>query len=345
VLASIPSFIDRWLTDRHIGGARDNCWSINLEHGSASLAQRLDWDSVETDELICVYPALLWSVLPRGDDCLPVRLLRRALLARVRIVLAQMAISAGHSQSSPASIYSALEEACGRCSIAADEVWHSAEAHEALAELYPDAAGTAEAGIAVASVRPLLGVNDIARAEACVIAALSNILAWAREPEGVASMEARSVAASEAVLASIYSGINAAYIYRHLDWAHELMTTAAWIGLLLRGRPAVLPVAVAERLIDLFERTPHSPATSSDLSDWILWCHAEAACSASQLTTAALNVTGSGRPQMVMPTRASRRRHVAILGGDGARIAQGMSFAATQTKRKDQDAATSFRRS
>lgn len=344
MLASIPSFIDRWLTDRHIGGARGNCWSINLEHGgSPSLDQQLDWDSVEADELVCLYPALLWSAPPRDDDSPLIRTLRRALLARIQIVLAQMALSPSNGQSSPASIYSALKEACDCCSMTADEGWHSSETHEALAELYP-ATGTDDAGKAVTSLHSHVSVNDIARAEASVIAALSNILTWAREPEGAASMGARSVTADEAVLASIYSGINAAYIYRHLDWAHELMTSAAWIGLLLRGRSAALPVAVAERLVDLFERAPYSLAASSDLSDWILWRHAEAACSASHLRTIAYNVIRSRLPQVVKPAPVYRRRHVAVLGDDGARIFESMSSAKRQTTRKDQNAATcSFR--
>lgn len=59
------------------------------------------------------------------------------------------------------------------------------------------------------------------------------------------------------VAASIHSGINAGYVYEEYRWAHELLLTAVWIGYLLKGRAALMPVPVAQCLVDYLQ--PETP--------------------------------------------------------------------------------------
>ena len=49
-----------------------------------------------------------------------------------------------------------------------------------------------------------------------------------------------------ALLGSIHTGINAAYVYPEHAYAHELLTAGAWLGVLLKGRRALMPKAVAD---------------------------------------------------------------------------------------------------
>jgi hypothetical protein len=49
-----------------------------------------------------------------------------------------------------------------------------------------------------------------------------------------------------ALLGSIHTGINASYVYPEHAYAHELLTAGAWLGVLLKGRRALMPKAVAD---------------------------------------------------------------------------------------------------
>lgn len=59
---------------------------------------------------------------------------------------------------------------------------------------------------------------------------------------------------ADAVVVSLYSTINAAYVFRQYDCCHELLTSAAWLGHLMRGRAAMMPLPVAECLADCLSR-------------------------------------------------------------------------------------------
>lgn len=43
---------------------------------------------------------------------------------------------------------------------------------------------------------------------------------------------------------------NGAYVYPQYAFAHELLGTGAWLGVLLRGRSALMPEFVAQVLTD-----------------------------------------------------------------------------------------------
>jgi hypothetical protein len=53
-----------------------------------------------------------------------------------------------------------------------------------------------------------------------------------------------------ALLGSIHTGINAAYVYPEHAYAHELLTAGAWLGVLLKGRRALMPKAVADVFVE-----------------------------------------------------------------------------------------------
>jgi len=76
--------------------------------------------------------------------------------------------------------------------------------------------------------------------EAAILAAIRHMLRRAcSEATDTLSLET-------ALLASMHTGINAAYVYPEHAYAHELLTAGAWLGVLLKGRRALMPRAVAD---------------------------------------------------------------------------------------------------
>jgi hypothetical protein len=112
---------------------------------------------------------------------------------------------------------------------------------------------------------------------------------------------------SDAVVASIYSGVNAAYELPHLAFAHELLTVGAWLGYLIRGRAALMPPFIAERLIDQLGGTLLQPEDDAARCEALVRFHAEAAVGARRLLQTAKRVYKSNTPALVRPAGATDR--------------------------------------
>lgn len=113
------------------------------------------------------------------------------------------------------------------------------------------------------------------------------------------------------VLAALHTSFNPAYVFPNLQAQHQLFSVAGWLGWLQRGRPALLPVFIAEYLVDLLER-PTSPHTS-DLASALLIHYVNDILGAERLLRAARRVVASGRAMMVRTRNARRRRDAAFL--------------------------------
>lgn len=84
----------------------------------------------------------------------------------------------------------------------------------------------------------------------------------------------------QALAASVHAGLNAAYIHPAYESLHAYFTTGAWIGYLLRGRPALLPAFVAEYLVDILERPGSDASNEGARCDALLrkWAEEAAGC-------------------------------------------------------------------
>src|SRR5262249_20829295 len=80
--------------------------------------------------------------------------------------------------------------------------------------------------------------------EFSVLSCLDHMLVTARRGH----THAPRVSLADAFVGSLHASFNAAYLYPELVYAHELLTLGAWLGNLVRGRAALLPTFVAERL-------------------------------------------------------------------------------------------------
>jgi hypothetical protein len=128
--------------------------------------------------------------------------------------------------------------------------------------------------------------------ESAIIEAVGHMLCEACAAAG------NTPALSEALLASIHTGINAAYIYPAHASAHELLATGAWFGTLLMGRPALMPEFVAHVCMDCLD------GTRNDLVSKILLFHAARLGGTSLYLRHAQKTIKSGRTSVVRTRRA-----------------------------------------
>lgn len=101
---------------------------------------------------------------------------------------------------------------------------------------------------------------------------------------------------ADALHASIHSSCNAAYVYPHYAWAHELFAAGAWLGILQTGRAALMPEFIASVLRESFT----SPQRNEPVNA-VLQQEAEIACGTGTLLRRAEHVLRSGYSGLVKP--------------------------------------------
>ncbi len=104
----------------------------------------------------------------------------------------------------------------------------------------------------------------------------------------------------EALTSSVYTGINSAYVYPAYRSCHEVLATGAWLGQLLRGRSAYLPVFIAECLVDYLNR-PSSTAPDTDACAAALVAYSQIVKHNNSLAAIARRVCASRRIEKVTP--------------------------------------------
>lgn len=110
--------------------------------------------------------------------------------------------------------------------------------------------------------------------------------------------EAASPLLTDALIASIHTAFNAAYVCPSQTYAHELLCVGAWLGILLRNRSALMPEFIAHVLLDSLD-----PSQRDDPVHQILRHHVERTGGDPHLLQQAKRVLKSGRPVIVRPWR------------------------------------------
>lgn len=105
----------------------------------------------------------------------------------------------------------------------------------------------------------------------------------------------------DVVVASIQTGINAAYFFPDFDYAHERLTVAAWIGVAMGGRTLLLPAPLAAWIDDIIARGEDQ---GPDAVDRLLLKHLDAAIGRRAAATAAKGALRRQRPSFVVPRGA-----------------------------------------
>jgi hypothetical protein len=107
----------------------------------------------------------------------------------------------------------------------------------------------------------------------------------------------------DALVASIHSSINGAYVYPEFASAHELLGTGAWLGVLQRSHSALMPGFVAQVLTEYL--CPSTLRTSLEHISHVLRFHAELAGGVKLLLRRAIWVKAVGNPALVVGARGS----------------------------------------
>jgi hypothetical protein len=108
---------------------------------------------------------------------------------------------------------------------------------------------------------------------------------------------------ADAFVASLHASFNAAYVYPEFVYAHELLSLAAWLGYLVRGRAALMPSFVAERLRCELGVAPNPSSRVGDASDIraLLRFYADLAVGSRRLLRQARSAGKTGRAKLVRP--------------------------------------------
>ena len=154
--------------------------------------------------------------------------------------------------------------------------------------------------------------NDLAvwTFELSVLACIDRMLLDALPPRSPpAECCIASADCAEVLVASIYTSFNGAYVYPQFAFAHELLGAGAWLGVLLRGRSALMPVFVAQVLADYIGR-----GNVQDPIARLLDFHAELCGGSERLMRRARKINRSGNPAIVRgglrPTARASRPYV-----------------------------------
>jgi len=253
------------------------------------------WEEVGTDELVYLIPSLAAQASQVGVTG-PLVTARRVLSARVYHAASVLREPTRDPGDGSSEALDALAQSGALSTMDPFEAWASGRA--AASEFGVLARPSPER---FKSVSPQ-GVRNVCIFELAVVACLDRMHFDARNLAGYGDTRARApITLADALVASIYATFNAAYVYPQFACVQELMSTGAWLGNLVKGRPALMPVFVAECLAAEFDRKYATDGGEAERSTSILRFHAEQAVGLSCLHEFAQRVKSSGRPLLVKP--------------------------------------------
>jgi hypothetical protein len=231
------------------------------------------WADVWDDEVVFLIPALASRGAIPGEPR-PIALLRFALSAQAERAAGAL-VAAGVAANQAAALQ-AIDRAV------ASGIVRTADHREPAGSRSPDRGWEAY----LPSLPPLM-----------IFAVLKGML-WRLQDASEAV--GRPLALADVLVGSVHARVNGAYAEPAFAFAHELLATGAWIGHVLGGRPALMPVAVAGCFLDVLTRD-HSETASVERI--LLTHYAEAAGGLDHVLAVARRVIKGGRP-LLMPGAA-----------------------------------------
>jgi hypothetical protein len=260
-----------------------------IDQSLTTLGHSCDWSNVDEDELVLFIPSLMARHASALEQAGPVPHIRRALAARLA-----WAVRFLNFQDELRTLERIA--ACGvilACS--PREAFDEAQSHSAASYRYNTHRPTFH----------LDQTNNLATwtFELSVLACIDRMLLDAMPTRRRSADCIPSADLADVLVASIHTSINGAYVYPQYAFAHELLGTGAWLGVLLRGRSALMPEFVAQVLTDYMSGHQKSWANAQNPIARLLKFHAELAGGAERLMRRARKVNRSGRPAFVMGGR------------------------------------------
>jgi hypothetical protein len=258
-------------------------WGEGLDCSPQVLRYGARWDTIGDDEAVFLIPSLVAQRPPDGFG--PVALLRRALAARIQWASLHIGSTFG-ARAPEQATFDALVDGSGL------ENMRAAEFGVAAANAYRALYGPA----LLPRKRPRDGGAD-RDTELAILGCLDRALGAAAKRQ--MAKAGAAVSLDEAILVSVHSGMNAAYVWESFAPRHETLTVAAWLGHLTRGRPAYLMTSIAEPLDELIR------SRGSDAA--LIRHYVQCSISDADLRKAARRVIATGRPRLIQPLETPAR--------------------------------------
>jgi hypothetical protein len=277
---------------------RRSLWGDGLvDHSLSTMWYPTTWDDVSDDELVIFQPSLAFSRTAIGGQLSERgrRFIRGTLCRRTAYVADAIATMLGDAQTSQASV--------GDCDvlnlIARSGALTTLPLNEALRE--GRASGQHHG---MPRNRSKLSSGAFLVAELTVLACLDRVHADAC---GIDGGHDAAISFEQALLASIHTQFNAAYLYPHYDWGHESFAAGAWLGTLMTGRAALMPPFIAETLLDVCSAAARGGVPAPD-STRIFVHHIDMAGGTRRLAKIARRVAATGVSAVVpAPVRRPRK--------------------------------------
>ena len=217
-----------------------NPWGIDLlDSGLSTLWYPCDWESVADDELVLLIPTLTSRTgASRQPHDAAARIAQR--ISGFLDAPQSFLFSDFEDPPRPQSLVALIEGSGALSSFRKyPEVLATADPSKRyLAEIQLKAPGRSSAR--------RIGCFDTL----CALATMDRMLYDAMPPPvAEAPVLLDRLELPDILLATILTRIHGAYVYPEIGYAHELLTAGAWLGVVLTGRPAIMPEDVADVLV------------------------------------------------------------------------------------------------
>jgi hypothetical protein len=275
-------------------------WGNGLvDRSLASLWYPTRWSSACEDEFVFLIPSLASGL--RSTTAAPPEAacyLRRALIAHIRLVAEHLPQLRREPPQYRSSTLELIFESGTITTLSAREIADEGEvaARTFFGANLPMTAASARAGAHEAR-------RQLARErwlfELSVLSCLDRMLATALS----GCKHEHRLGLGDAFTGSLHASFNGAYLYPELVYAHELLTLAAWLGNLVRGRAALMPTFVADRLRWELGFTGEAAPQAGEATEigGLLRFYADVAVGSRRLLRQAHRAQRSGRAQLVRP--------------------------------------------
>jgi hypothetical protein len=282
-------------------------WGDGLvDHPLSAFYGHLTWDDVSGDELIILMPALARQKNVAGKPRDAAFFVRRMLTARVFDCVTRMAGETAELEPAPGLRQAAIDIVVRSQTVTAVSAIDAALSSDDIwIEIFGrrPASRYRSQSLAVSPAPPATSSDQWAL-ELSILAALDRLLRDAERPQQGSA--AAPIQSSDALLASIYAGFNAAYVYPELEFMHETLMLGAWLGFLERGRSALMPDFIAERILGYLKKgSDTAVATDNGRCEALIRTHLDYAGPRASLLRLAEQVRKSGRPCLVRPAAHS----------------------------------------
>jgi hypothetical protein len=276
------SLLKTWANRSHVH-ASQTIWGDGLVEQSLTTAwYPCRWDDVSDDELVYLIPSLTARHdTPRDEGAIsPAAFVEPALIARYDAFLRSLSASGIRRDDAIAIVL----ESGAVTSLVLDGALERRLSSGPLPTFTAAPIGPVTRDLLVFELSVLACLDQMHAAALCEVSKISHVRG------------AASPSPADALVSSIHARLNAAYFYPDYVCLHELLATGAWLGHLLSGRSALMPVFVAECLT---ESIATAGCRDADACRRVLTAHADLAIGSKRLLAMARRVRSSGTPIVV----------------------------------------------